>query len=376
MVETTICREVRECRDVVAIDHVAEDTTYKDHRTPAMYGFQSYISMPIVLRDGSFFGTLCAIDPRPARLNNPEIVGMFRLFAELIATHLDFNARLASSEADLSWERESSLLREQFIAVLGHDLRNPLASIAAGTTQLQKAQLDPKSTMILGLMQKSVSRMSTLINDVLDFARGRLGGGLPINAVEDALEPVLRQVTEELKSTHPDSLIEMNLDLRTPVKCDPGRIAQLFSNLLGNALTHGAPGAPVRVHASSNAGLFELAVVNAGGQIPSAAMERLFSPFARGDAGQDQQGLGLGLYIASEIARAHGGEIAVNQRRRKCVLPFGWEANATTFAAPPDCPDGNYPKVACHPKLEERGVVEPMRFELTTSAVRLRRSPN
>ena len=88
-VETTICHEIRQMREAVVIDHVAEDTLYCQHHTPAMYGFQSYISMPIFLKDGRFFGTLCAIDPRPHRLKNPETIGMFKLFAELIAFHLD-----------------------------------------------------------------------------------------------------------------------------------------------------------------------------------------------------------------------------------------------------------------------------------------------
>jgi GAF domain-containing protein len=87
-VETTICHEVRQCREAI-INHVSEDEPWREHPTPAMYGFQSYISMPIILADGSFFGTLCAIDPRPARLNTAEIIGMFRLFAELIAKNLD-----------------------------------------------------------------------------------------------------------------------------------------------------------------------------------------------------------------------------------------------------------------------------------------------
>src|SRR6202166_1350117 len=86
---------------------------------PAMYGFQSYISVPIILSDGSFFGTLCAIDPRPARLKAPEVIGMFKLFAELIAFHLDTIQRLESSNASLLGERKHSELREQFIAVLG-----------------------------------------------------------------------------------------------------------------------------------------------------------------------------------------------------------------------------------------------------------------
>ena len=81
-VYTTICNDIRQSRELVVISDVAEDANYRGHPTPAMYGFQSYISAPIVLADGRFFGTLCAIDPRPARLNTPETIGMFKLFAE------------------------------------------------------------------------------------------------------------------------------------------------------------------------------------------------------------------------------------------------------------------------------------------------------
>ena len=98
-VGSTICREVRSKRTPVAIDHVTLDEVFCGHPTPAMYGFQSYVSMPIVRRNGDVFGTLCAIDPRPAKINTPEIIGTFRLFAELIAFHLDADERLAAAEA-------------------------------------------------------------------------------------------------------------------------------------------------------------------------------------------------------------------------------------------------------------------------------------
>ncbi|MEA1834795.1 PAS domain S-box protein [Methylobacterium durans] len=98
-VATTICHEIRQSGTAVVINHVAEDEAYGGHPTPAMYGFQSYISMPIVLPDGTFFGTLCAIDPKPAQLDRPEVVGMFKMFADLIAFHLDAHVRLASREA-------------------------------------------------------------------------------------------------------------------------------------------------------------------------------------------------------------------------------------------------------------------------------------
>ena len=321
-VETTLCHEIRQSREAVVIDNVAEDTIYCGHHTPTKYGFQSYISMPIILSDGTFFGTLCAIDPRPARLDTPQTIGMFKLFSELIATHLEAADRLAVTEARLLSERETSELREQFIAVLGHDLRNPLASIAAGTRMLTKEDQKEPAGEILGLMQKSVARMSALIDNVLDFARGRLGSGITLKRSPQSLEPVLNQVIAELRTGSPGRKIETTFDLTRAVDCDGGRIAQLFSNLLGNAVTHGAAERPIRVHATTQDGKFELSVANAGEPIPSEAMERLFQPFYRVAEQGSQQGLGLGLYIASEIARAHGGTIDVTSSPAETRFTF------------------------------------------------------
>jgi GAF domain-containing protein len=106
-VETTICNEIRASGDHVVIDNVAEDATFCRHPTPAMYSFQSYVSVPIRRTNGAFFGTLCAIDPRPLKLNTPETVGMFKLFADLIGFHLDAQDRLAFSEAALLNERQA-----------------------------------------------------------------------------------------------------------------------------------------------------------------------------------------------------------------------------------------------------------------------------
>jgi signal transduction histidine kinase len=321
--ETTICHEIRQSREAVVIDHVAQDEAFCGHHTPAIYGFQSYISMPIVLADGSFFGTLCAIDPRPARLKNPETIGMFKLFAELIAIHLDAIERLAASEATLSSERQTSELREQFIAVLGHDLRNPLAAIAAGARMIPKADSKEDTLEIVGLMQSSINRMSRLIDNVLDFARGRLGGGLSLQrSGGESIERILDQVIAELRSNHPDRAIETDFDLTKPVNCDGQRIAQLFSNLLGNAITHGSAAGPIEVHAATREGMFELSVTNSGEPIPPQARERLFQPFYRGGAPSSMRGLGLGLYIASEIARAHGGTLDVESSARETRFTF------------------------------------------------------
>jgi signal transduction histidine kinase len=325
-VETTICNEIRESREPVIIDHVAEHPDFCHHHTPTTYGFQSYISMPILLPDGRFFGTLCAIDPRPAQVNNPETIGMFRMFADMIAFHLDAQAQIERSAAILLDERRTAELREQFIAVLGHDLRNPLASIDAGTRLLARDPSPERAAKVLGLMQSSVARMAGLIDNVLDLARGRLGGGLTLQRAAVQLGPVLNLVIEELRASHPTQQVEAVMDLDTEVDCDRGRIAQLLSNLLGNALTHGAAEQPVMVHAATRNDVFELSVSNAGEEIPPAAIERLFQPFARGAVRPDQAGLGLGLYIASEIARAHGGSLSVAsspmQTRFTFIMPL------------------------------------------------------
>jgi phosphoserine phosphatase RsbU/P len=127
---------------------------------------------------------------------------------------------------------------------------------------------------------------------------------------DQPIEPTLQQVVDELQSTHPESIIQTDFALARPVRVDPVRLGQLLSNLLSNALTYGTPDQPVTVSAKTK-DQFELAVCNAGKPIPAAEMERLFHPFARGEVKPSQQGLGLGLYIASEIAKAHGGTIDV-----------------------------------------------------------------
>jgi signal transduction histidine kinase len=310
-VATTICDEIRQSGTAVVIDNVAQHPLYCGHPTPAMYGFQSYISVPIVLPDGQFFGTLCAIDPRPARVNTPEVVGIFNLFAQLIGFHLDALDRIAASEAHLLDERRTSELREQFIAVLGHDLRNPLAAISAGAELLLKTPLNPKATRLVGVIRASATRMSGLIEDVMDFARGRLGTGLALRQDVEPLEPVLRHVLDELKAGFPDRAIDAVIAVTDPVRCDAGRIAQLLSNLVGNALTYGDAARPVQVRAVTGGETFELSVANEGDPISAAAQARLFQPFERGAVQPNQQGLGLGLFIASEIARAHGGTLDV-----------------------------------------------------------------
>jgi sigma-B regulation protein RsbU (phosphoserine phosphatase) len=225
--------------------------------------------------------------------------------------------------------RESDL-RDQFIAVLGHDLRNPLASIQARTDLLAKRMPDPRASEILSLMQSSAARMSALIDDVLDFARGRLGSGLELRRSTTALEPVIRQIVEELQATAPDRAIECDFALQHPVYCDGGRIGQLLSNLLANALTHGSAATPIRIFARSDEQTLELSVHNSGAPIPPSTLEKLFQPFFRGEERSSRLGLGLGLYIASEVARAHGGTLQATSTPEETSFVFRMPSSAVT----------------------------------------------
>lgn len=335
-VKTTICDEIRESGRPVIIDHVAEDTNFCLHPTPKRYGFQSYISMPIIRPDGRFFGTLCAIDPGPARLNTPETIGMFKLFAELIAFHLDAQERVRLSETALLDERQTAQLREQFIAVLGHDLRNPLSAVRGGAEILRMLPLDEKAEPVLALIERSAVRMAGLVENVLDFARGRLGGGLSLNRVADErLQTTLEQVIAEVRVAWPGREVRCEFSLERPVCCDSARIAQMFSNLLANALTHGDPEGPVRVGARSDEGGFELSVANRGEPIPPDTAARLFQPFTRANVEPGREGLGLGLYIASEIARAHGGTLEVSSTLEETRFTFRMPDNNLTLLAEP-----------------------------------------
>jgi len=323
--ETTICNEIRQSHKAVIIENVAEDKIYCQHHTPKTYGFQSYISMPIFRKDGRFFGTLCAIDPKPNKLKTPEIIGMFNLFCDLISFHMQSEEQLMAAQSRLREEEQTGHLRDQFISILGHDLRNPLSAITFSSEMLSsEGKLDDESLSLVNIIRKSAHRMNGLIKNILDFARGKMGGGIALNRNHSSsLGDALRHVVDEQLTSNPDRRINVDIRLEEPVYCDEGRISQLFSNLISNAVSYGDPEEPVIVEAFNRENELIISVSNTGEKIPDHILQRLFLPFARGmDKRPGQQGLGLGLYIASEIARAHAGQIEVesDEKQTKFVL--------------------------------------------------------
>ncbi|MBY5752999.1 PAS domain-containing sensor histidine kinase [Rhizobium leguminosarum] len=305
---------------------------YETHFAPLlrMQGFFNEVALDLVTVEGKKLPVLANAMERRAqdgallftRVTMFQAAERRRYERELVEARAAADAAGATIKAKLAFEQQTAELREEFIAVLGHDLRNPLASISAAARILRKEKQTDRAIKVLDLMQGSVVRMSALIDNVLDFARGRLGGGITLERRSEHLEPLLRQVIEELRFSHLDRAIEVTIEFDGPIDCDSGRIGQLVSNLLGNALTHGAPDEPVRLSAATVDGKLELWIANGGAPISSEAMTGLFQPFFKGEAGTSQRGLGLGLHIASEIARAHGGTITVSSDDKETRFTF------------------------------------------------------
>nr|WP_082549338.1 HAMP domain-containing sensor histidine kinase [Rhizobacter sp. Root404] len=310
-IHTTLCLEARNLRAPVVIDHASVDPVYATHHTPRIYGIESYISVPIVLADDSYFGNLFAIDRFPARPSRPEIVSMFKLFASLIAMHLnEERARHAHAQALLD-EMATGEMREHFIAMLGHDLRTPLSAVSSTAHLLRRTSSDPQVVELAERIQSSSTRMATLIDNVLDLAKGKLGGGIAIHAanVED-LGQAIRDVVSEVQCAHPSRHIEASINIDVGVRCDRSRIQQLVSNLLSNAVAYGASDAPVVLSAEAVGDEVTITVRNTGEPISVEDQAKVFQPFWRGGSGNGG-GLGLGLFICSEIVKAHVGSLEV-----------------------------------------------------------------
>lgn len=316
VLESTICHEIRQHHQPVIFGHASQHPLFSTHHTPKTYGLESYISIPIIKADGEFFGTLCAIDSVPANLDDPAIEKTLTLFAQLIAMSLDTQGHLHATKTALADANEMGRLREQFIAVLGHDLRTPLSAIRMSADLLESKVEDKRSRTLLSAIRTSSVRMGVLIENILDFARGRLGSGIPVQRkLVDDLQQTLRQTLEEIQVAYPQAKFIDSLEVPAGVYCDPLRISQLLSNLLGNAVTHGSVAEPILLKAFAEGDEIVISLTNQGTPIPPALMPLLFEPFSRSEAGQRHEGLGLGLYIAGQIANAHNGTLSVTSDR-------------------------------------------------------------
>lgn len=233
----------------------------------------------------------------PLRNERGEVEGCIAIFADIA----DRKRRERATE-------ETAHFREHFVGVVGHDLRNPLtAIITSAQLLLRYGGLDGPQERVVNRVASSAGRMARMIADLLDFARTRLGGGFPIQTRRIDLRELTGQTVEELIFAHPERTVHIDAEGDLWGNWDAGRMEQVISNLVGNALQHGPQTGEVKVTLRGEADSVTLSTHNAGAPIPPEVLRHVFEPGQRGSA--PSGGLGLGLFIVQQIVLAHGGSM-------------------------------------------------------------------
>lgn len=210
--------------------------------------------------------------------------------------------------------RKTAEFRERFMGVVSHDLRNPLNAILLSANALLRADgVHANHAKVARRIMTSGERMVRMIGELLDFTRGRLGGGIPVQPRTCHLRHLCRQVIEELEISHPGRELRLRAEGDFQGEWDPDRLTQLLDNLGKNALDYSPAHAPVEFTLTDWGGSLQLEVHNDGPPIPAALLPNIFEPFRRAVAGDTHptSGLGLGLFIVQQIAQAHGGTVSV-----------------------------------------------------------------
>jgi len=348
VIDTTICNEIRQHQEAVIIDHVSEDELFKHHHTPAQYGFQSYISVPIMRKDNTFFGTLCAIDPDPHHLSKPEIIKMFRLFCDLISFHLDAIEQLDANRLDMKAqmnfsneleekikertaeldEKNETLLKtnkelQEFNYISSHDLQEPLRKIQTYVSKIQATEssnLSSDGSTYFQKVRESAQRMQSLINDLLTYSQTHKTSEQFENV---DLKLLLNEVLADLADEINEKSALVDIGEMCPVKVIPFQMRQIFYNIIGNAIKYSSEERDPRIEVTSE-------IVN-GNQIKDSLSadvkychirisdngigfnqdysDKIFELFQRLHNKSEFSGTGIGLAIVKKIIENHKGFI-------------------------------------------------------------------
>jgi signal transduction histidine kinase len=231
-----------------------------------------------------------------------------------------FNEAIDQAIAE-SLSRYSKLLKtsqDMFLAILGHDLRNPLSTTSMSAIALMRFEnVSDKIVSTATRIYNSSQRMSKLINDLMDYTRTQLGKKLPVDLKPSNLAKICADIVEEQQIANPEHSIVLSMEGTFEGKWDDQRIAQVFSNLLGNAIQYGVTSSPVQVHLSSSLDAVFIKINNKGQPIPPSKIQHIFDPLVRHEENAEtiyahKSSLGLGLYISKEIVLAHNGSVNVS----------------------------------------------------------------
>jgi signal transduction histidine kinase len=270
---------------------------------PAVLEGNSPLEIPLVSRE-QLIGELLVYNPEPHAFTTTDIAA-----AGAIANHLASVVARFRAVAELERSvRDNDL----FAGVLAHDLRNPLGAVVTATQLAMRHNGDERVTKALARILTSTERMSSMIAQLLDFARVRVGGGISLHPRRASLVEIARHAVSELELVHPDRELAVTVHGDPFGVWDRDRLLQVMSNLVGNACQHGGPARQVAVAIDGRAADAVVLSVGNDGVIPAALRPVLFEPFrGRDDRDGDGRGLGLGLFIVREIVRAHHGSIDV-----------------------------------------------------------------
>jgi signal transduction histidine kinase len=231
----------------------------------------------------------------------------------------------AINEAMHRYATRREEVRERFVAILGHDLRDPLSTVVISANVLAaNPTLKPEHRVVASRIVRACDRMQRMISDVLDFARGHLGSGIPANPTLNDMGEICRAAADEITGANPQREIKVDVqgDLRGAF--DRDRVHQAMTNLISNAIQHSEAGIEVRVYETEDRHAVVTEVTSHGDVIPDDLLGRLFDPFAQGDIAGPRRGLGLGLFIVQQIAIAHGGLCDVRSDKKGTTFSIRW----------------------------------------------------
>ncbi len=231
----------------------------------------------------------------------------------------------AISDAMHRYAMRREEVRERFITILGHDLRDPLATVMISSKMLAaNPGLEKEHRMIAARIGRAGTRMQRMINDVLDFARGHLGGGIPANPSLNDMGEIIKAAADEAVGANPQRTITCDVhgDLRGAF--DRDRVHQAITNLIGNAVNHTNDAIEIRAFEAPDGRAVVTEVTSHGEPIPEDVRRRLFDPFVSFDGAAPRKGLGLGLYIVHQIALAHGGTCDVRSEATGNTFIIRW----------------------------------------------------
>ncbi|KTF34113.1 GAF domain-containing sensor histidine kinase [Xanthomonas vesicatoria] len=314
---TTFCDSVRVKGNAVWFGHASDDPAYRDHPSPRLYGFESYVSVPIRFDDGSVFGTLCALDPLP-RVMDQQLVEKVELLAQLLAAQIQAEQRAEESaqesrraRSELGRAGASARLREEFIGILGHDLRNPLQSMHAVVDVLAIDPLNQRQGGAIRSLQRSLQRMEELIDFACDFARGIERDWLQLDYGNGSdLLDALSQVVDETRAAYPNQVLSTHVAIDEPVHGDAVRLAQMFGSMMINAVVQGQQSSLIKAVAVTERGRLRIEVCNLDG-IDPRRLDVLHASTHVHTAGRPLPEVDLGLHMAAQIAQAHQGELHI-----------------------------------------------------------------